>query len=797
MTENLKLKTYMNKSFPFICAFSIPFLLMLTAYAFLGVYPFGDSTLLSGDMSVQYLAFLSAFRDILTGQASPFYSFGKTLGGEMIGFGAYYIYSPFNLITLLFSRDTLPAAVTLITLLKIGCSGLTMYCCLRSGQARKYSAVFFSVCYALMAYNAAYQLNIMWLDGVILLPLVVYGLEQLYLGTKWYVYSIFLAMALIFNYYTGYMLCLFSVLYFISLLISAQNRALSRFKTCLAFLWASLLAGGLAAAVLLPTALSLQGGKAEFHLSGLLDFKLNFRPAAFLKSFLPLMSQDNPPYIYCGILILLGAVLFFAGKYYPVRVKAAKLFLLLLLFFSMLFYGPDRFWHATAVPAGSPYRYSFLFSFVMIQTAWLWYIRYSPRAAWLRRGSLLSALCLFTGLELTLNSYLALNVGHEIYSEHTAAVGGLEAMMEQLPGTGNSFYRMEVLPKHCLNDPMHFSYNGLTSYSSCEQTATKEFAGKMGINDKGWWINFTGETPITVDSFLGVKYLITDKNTDTDYTRIAESADYCLYENPYALPLGVMADESIYRTYMYDGESIVDVFAIQNQIWKALGAGDDIFQAVPAQETVREDHCVEYEFSPVNNQEIFTNIHNEMLDTMQLWVNGELRREWTPEKQIYPLGGFSPSDTVRVRVESSRNINWYDLFFYYEQKDLLEKEMPDIRRNGYQVKENNGNYLRGSVINDSPEYQYLLLTIPDDDGWRIYVDGTEMEITPALGRLVSVPVAPGAHEVILHFTPPGLKKGLAISAAGGLLLLAFVAAGYRKKTTRRRSDNPPVFSEKP
>lgn len=778
------MKKYCHKSIPYICAFFIPFILMLIVYILLGVYPFGDSTLLSGDMSVQYIAFLSNFADILRGDASPFYSFGKVLGGEMIGFGAYYIYSPYNLITLLFSRENLPSAVTLITLMKIGSCGLTMYCYLRSkrmgkSQTPHAAAVFFASCYALMAYNAAYQLNIMWLDGVILLPLLIYGLEQLYSFHKWYFYTIFLSMALIFNYYTGYMLCLFAVLYFLSLLFFESGRPW--IKSCLLFVWASLLAGGLSAVVLLPTALSLQGGKAEFNISSLFNFQLNFQPFTFLYGLFPVLAQENLPNIYCGILTLLGAVLFFASHNFRLRCKLGKFFLLLSLFLSMLFYGPDRLWHATAVPAGSPYRYSFLFSFLMIQLAYLWFTSCSYDISWLHRRWPCLLICLFSGIELTVNAFCALNVGHEAYTGHRTTINKFESLIKQIPEISNTFFRMEVLPKHCLNEPMHLNYNGLTSYSSCEQTDTKEFAGKMGINDKGWWINFTGETPIAIDSFLNLKYIITNKETPAGYQKTAESGNYILYENPYVLPVGMMARETIYQTYMYDEQSIIDVFAIQNQIWKSIGSSDsNIFEAVPAEETVRDDHCIEYVFSPLRDGIIFTNVHNEMLDNLQVWVNGELMEQQQPEKQIYPLGPFHSTDTVRVRAESSQNINWYDLFFYHENMAVLENEIPDIQKNGYQVKEYNGNYFKGSVINDSSEYQYLLLTIPYDKGWEVFVDGTQMEIIPALGHLISLPVAPGAHEVILHFMPPGLKKGLLVSVGCAFVLIASILFDWRK-----------------
>lgn len=45
--------------------------------------------------------------------------------------------------------------------------------------------------YALMGYVVMYYLNIMWLDGVILLPLVLIGVEKLIKKRKKHFYCIF------------------------------------------------------------------------------------------------------------------------------------------------------------------------------------------------------------------------------------------------------------------------------------------------------------------------------------------------------------------------------------------------------------------------------------------------------------------------------------------------------------------------------------------------------------------------------------------------------------------------------
>ena len=64
---------------------------LAAVYAVAGFAPFGEKTLLTVDMNGQYVAFFSQLRSILLGKDDLLYTFGKALGGDMIGLFAYYI----------------------------------------------------------------------------------------------------------------------------------------------------------------------------------------------------------------------------------------------------------------------------------------------------------------------------------------------------------------------------------------------------------------------------------------------------------------------------------------------------------------------------------------------------------------------------------------------------------------------------------------------------------------------------------------------------------------------------------
>jgi uncharacterized membrane protein YfhO len=187
-------------------------------------YPFGDNTLLILDMDSQFKAFYVHMTDILRGNASVFYSLSRALGGDMLSVSAYYLISPFNLLFMLFDAEHIYAGVVLVTALKVGAAGWALSVYLTS-KREDYAAVVFAAGYALSAYFVAYGSNLMWLDGIIALPFMVWGIERLVDSGKYRLYLFTIAYSVITNFYVGYMLCLFSVIYFIGyFIISSSGR---------------------------------------------------------------------------------------------------------------------------------------------------------------------------------------------------------------------------------------------------------------------------------------------------------------------------------------------------------------------------------------------------------------------------------------------------------------------------------------------------------------------------------------------------------------------------------------------
>lgn len=164
----------------YLLASVMPGVLLLSVYIALGVYPFGQRSLLITDMSQLYVDFYSYLIDVFHGQKALFFSWEGGLGMNMTGVVSFYLASPFSFLIAFFDKQSVTEGILLITILKTAACGLTFSIYTRKAlHLCAAPNLCFSIAYSLMSYVIVYALNIMWLDGVIFLPLVLLGLHRL------------------------------------------------------------------------------------------------------------------------------------------------------------------------------------------------------------------------------------------------------------------------------------------------------------------------------------------------------------------------------------------------------------------------------------------------------------------------------------------------------------------------------------------------------------------------------------------------------------------------------------------
>lgn len=616
-----------------ILSFAIPVLLWLMAIAICGVFPFGDSTLLTSDMYLQYTWYFEFLQNILQNGLDLFYSFAYGLGSETISLIAYYLMSPLNFIVYFFSKENITEAILLINLIKIGLCGLSFGIFLKVKFNKKsWINIGFSTCYSLMAYNIVYQFNIMWLDGVILLPIIVLGIDRLFEKDKPALFYLSLLGGIITNWYIGWMLCIFSFIYAVYLVFPNLKENLKNF---LKLIFVGILSAGSAMIVMLPTIYSqLQvESRKEIVIEALGN--INFNVLDILSKFIigsfnfgqitnEIYSEFlNLPNIYCGVFITFLVVLYFINKKVSKEAKIKDGLLLAIMFISVFVNAINIVWHGFSVNAWFPYRYSFIISFIMIIIAYKSYWKLDDiedksilkafgimalicciiekwEYEFLVEGAILVTLLIlatyvftfirkkqcnyniviplnfFICLELLLNSIIAFYViGYINRNEIYEMEDNFNKSVKSITLNDSGYFRIE-------NDngiaPFQFGKNvmGLSNSSSTASVKGYKRLDSLGLDrDSLVTFNYNFTTKFN-DAILGVKYFIGD-GENSYYEEYNKENN--IWINDDALALGFMADEKICSTKNI--EELKDSFYNQNEIAKRLiKDGKEIFKRI-------------------------------------------------------------------------------------------------------------------------------------------------------------------------------------------------------------------------
>ena len=199
-------------------AFLLPVFLLAVMLLWQNIYPFGQGTILRSDLKTQYMDFYMYYKDVLTGNAGLDYSITKSLGGSVIALWGYYLASPWNLLIFFFEKSQIQLFVYVISSVKLGLCGLTFYFFIRYKfkNLEMLPAVALGAAYAFTQYGVGQMSNLMWLDGMYMLPVILLQIEKYISEGKRFFFCIALACSIIFNWYTGYMNCIFAMLYYIA-----------------------------------------------------------------------------------------------------------------------------------------------------------------------------------------------------------------------------------------------------------------------------------------------------------------------------------------------------------------------------------------------------------------------------------------------------------------------------------------------------------------------------------------------------------------------------------------------------
>ena len=807
-----------------LAAFFVPVLVLVVIFAQRGIFPFGEECFLRTDMYHQYAPFFSEFQYKLTHGGSLLYSWDIGMGVNFSALYAYYLASPMNWLVALCPRQFLIEFMTVLIVIKTGLSGLffTWYLRKHTGT-REFGSCFFGIFYALSGYMAAYSWNIMWLDCILLFPVILFGLERLLKEKKGMVYCIALGLSILSNYYISIMICIFMVIYAAVLVILYPPKKGKEFAaTAGRFTLYSLLAGGLAAVVLLPEIYALQAtasGNFDFPKTVSSYFSIFDMIARHMGNVQTEIGLDHWPNIYCGVAVLMLLLLYLGNKNIKIKEKAVYFSLLLFFYASFSVNVLNFIWHGFHYPNSLPCRQSFIYIALVLVMCYKAYLelkntpwKHIVMAFWGAAAFVILAEKLVDNEEqfhfavfYAAILFLALYTGC-IYLYHSRkwcrdgvllAVLGLvfcesavNMAVTSIPTTSRTayvkdnedtmlladsirssvFYRIEKGESRTKNDGAWMNFPSASLFSSVASAAMSDFFKSVGCESSTNAYSVKGSTPF-IDALFATRYGIYPDQQPADGLKeqIGRQGSMWFYENKYTLPVGFVMPQDMETNWVLDSGNPANV---QNDLSSVLGVSNLL---VPA-EGVSEGKKLT--FTADASGDYYVYVTNKKVEEVSAEI-GERSLSFDNVDRGYflELGYLPKGQEVILQSQTDGNPAMQAEIWRFDP-EAMEEIYQCLSKSPLELSSWTDTGLAGSI--NTPEGGTMFTSIPYDKGWKIWVDGTAVSGRPVFDAFLGVDLEPGEHKIRLSYEPQGLKTGAVITGVSAAAVAALAVCGWMK-----------------
>ncbi len=827
----------------------IPTIIMLALFVINRIYPFGDRSFLFSDMYHQYMPFFSELLHKVRGGESLSFSFNVGIGSNFLALFVYYLASPFHIFSLLVPESHLMEFMSYLIVLKIGLAGLTSYLYLKKhfqaedakdvGDAPEslwtkkrgndIGALFFSCFYALSGFMAAYNYNIMWVDCVVLLPLIVLGLERLVKEGRGGLYCVTLALSIFTNYYISIMICIFLVLYFILLLALEKDWVHNIWKKGIPGYFAlySLLAGGMAAVLLIPEVCAIlrtDFGDMDFPKKVESYFSVLDMLARHCMCVYTERGLDHWPNIYCGSAVLLMVPLYLMNRRISIREKFCRMALAGFLLISFSTNVLDFIWHGLNYPDSLPARQSFLYIFLVLTMCYeafrgvremegqqilysfLWALGfilfcgkfidhedfelgvklltlvfagvyavllylYRTRQKRMTLQAVAVAALVMMVAESAINTY-GTSVGTVSRSAYLGQQEDYKALYEVTRTREEGFYRLEKFTRKTKNDGTLTGYPTASVFSSTLNSYVMDMYQRLGMRHSKVYYGFDGATAL-VSAMLNVNYMFgeSEKYENSLYTLLGQSGDVFLYQCNALLPFGYVAPLGFDLPEGFEGNGLL----LQNQMAEDLGAEGMLFRPVRA-EADRDDVVFTAQEGGYYYA-VLTASGTNKVDCIGGSTDEEKFKDLKKGSVLY-LGYLEKGQTITLTNGNEEDETpRVDADVYAMDREVLGQVLELLSAQHMEHVVWESDFLSGDIT--MAQAGRLILSVPYEAGWKVLVNGEEVEGALFGGCLMAFDLEPGEYRFEMKYVPEGSYAGAAVSAVS---IVAFAMI----QTIRRR-----------
>ncbi|MBR5565638.1 MAG: YfhO family protein [Roseburia sp.] len=337
--------------------------------------------------------------------------------------------------------------------------------------------------------------------------------------------------------------------------------------------------------------------------------------------------------------------------------------------------------------------------------------------------------------------------------------------------TGAVFYRVEQMERRTKNDSAFYNFPSATQFSSLMNIDVSHIYQYIGMEGGKNFYCYNGATPL-FSSMLSMKYMISDSALEESPFRtfVASNGDVYLYENTYSLPLGYIVPENAVTDWQGKGK---DDLTNINSLAVLLGADSSFL--VPVSTTDEEG---------VSTLEVLQDGYYYMsrgkikFDSLTMESSDGRSKNYAKTSHNYflDLGYAKTGDVIKVKNKEEETL---DTQGYYVDVNVLEKTYNRLNSQTMKLTRNTITELEGTI--DVTEAGYLVLSIANEPGWTLYVDGVETEKEIFGEAFIATYLDEGTHVIQLNYETPGFGTGAVVS---GICVLAFFVTITLKRHCR-------------
>ncbi len=370
-----------------------------------------------------------------------------------------------------------------------------------------------------------------------------------------------------------------------------------------------------------------------------------------------------------------------------------------------------------------------------------------------------------------------------------------------------NFYRFEREGRLTNNDAMLKAYPSISMFSSIGNGRVNSFYQDYGMRTSKVFYCADGVTPF-MRALLGNKYVfVEDKEAEiwegkmrpADYSevqtgasdnaddtgndtmalgngiglaKIAQRGEVGLYAFTDTLPVGYMiytADCDMDELIESDTDKAAGDEADedpeeeeltpverQNRLALSLGAGSPLYIARSDDYNGGSADIEIYE-----DGYYIAYCDTKKADTIKVTAPyGESEYKKLKNPYIINIGYLNGGDLVNVTETDDTSLR---MKVYRMDEDVYRYLISKLSEDTFKISDNGygGGRLKGEI--EAGANGYMILSIPYDKGYTVYVDGEKTAASPAMGMMTAVPLGTGRHMIELKYRPQGLIAGVILT----------------------------------